>query len=310
MGSPEQRSTERDTGGDRFCCRLGHDLSVLCVTFFLLYGATARSPAAGPGHGAQQSTPVCGFTIVNEYPHDSEAFTQGLVFAGGDLYEGTGIWGRSSLRRVDLETGVVLQSLVLPSRFFGEGITIYGDRIIQLTWQSRVGFVYDRGSFQLVEQFGYATEGWGLTHDGQHLIMSDGTSTLRFLHPQTFEELGHLQVHDQDGPVTRLNELEYIHGAIYANVWLTDRVARVDPLTGEVSAWIDLEGLLRPEDPEQPVDVLNGIAYDATGDRLLVTGKLWPKLFHIQLVCPETTFLFLPLITGEPATGTLDQWQP
>jgi len=304
MRSPEKGWTAFDMYLDRFGRRLVHHLAALCVAFLLLGGAPVRARTAGPGHGAQESTPICGFTIVNEYPHDSEAFTQGLVFADGKLYEGTGLWGRSSLRRVDLDTGVVLQSLSLPSRFFGEGITSYGDRIIQLTWQAGAGFVYDRDSFQLVEQFVYARQGWGLTHDGQRLIMSDGTSTLRFLHPQTFEEVGQLGVYDHGVPVTRLNELEYIHGEIYANVWQTDRVARIDPISGEVRAWIDLEGLLRPEDLERPVDVLNGIAYDSAAGRLLVTGKLWPKLFHIELVCPQTTFLFLPLINYEPTRAT------
>lgn len=294
----------------RLGLRLVHGLSGLCMVFLLLAGVIARASGDGPSRSEQETTPVCGFTIIDEYPHDSEAFTQGLVFADGELYEGTGLWGRSSLRRVDLESGAVLQSLSLPSRFFGEGITVYGDKIIQLTWQSRVGFVYDRESFQLVEQFIYDTQGWGLTYDGQHLIMSDGTATLRFLHPQTFEEVRQLAVYGQDGPVTRLNELEYIHGQIYANVWQTDRVARIDPITGEVRSWIDLEGLLSPEGRDQPADVLNGIAYDAAEDRLLVTGKLWPKLFHIEVVCLEAMSLFLPLISGDAAVGIVHHWPP
>ena len=231
--------------------------------------------------------PVVGYRIVNTYPHDPRAFTQGLVFADGVLYEGTGLRGQSSLKKVDLKTGNILQARQLPARFFGEGITIYGNRVIQLTWRARVGFVYDMQTFQLLDTFNYPTEGWGITHDGRSLIMSDGTSTLYFLDPQTFREVDRLEVHTRDGPVSRLNELEYVQGEIYANVWKTDRIARISPETGEVVGWIDLEGLLRPEDRNSRIDVLNGIAYDVKNDRLFVTGKLWPKLFEIELVVPE-----------------------
>jgi glutamine cyclotransferase len=310
MRTQRDGMTALDRRQGRLGLRLVHGLSGLCMVILILAGVTARSSGGGPSRSEQETTPVCGFTIIDEYPHDSEAFTQGLVFADGELYEGTGLWGRSSLRRVDLESGAVLQSLSLPSRFFGEGITVYGDKIIQLTWQSRVGFVYDRESFQLVEQFIYDTQGWGLTYDGQHLIMSDGTAILRFVHPQTFEEVRQLAAYGQDGPVTRLNELEYIHGQIYANVWQTDRVARIDPISGEVRSWIDLKGLLSLEDRDQPADVLNGIAYDAAEDRLLVTGKLWPKLFHIEVVCLEAVSLFLPLISGDAAVGIVHHWPP
>jgi len=231
--------------------------------------------------------PVVGYRIVNTYPHDPRAFTQGLVFADGVLYEGTGLRGQSSLRKVDLKTGTILQVRQLPVRFFGEGITIYGKRVIQLTWRARVGFVYDRLTFQLLDTFNYSTEGWGITHDGRSLITSDGTSTLYFLDPQTFREVDRLAVHTRDGPVSRLNELEYVQGEIYANVWKTDRIARISPQTGEVVGWIDLEGLLRPEDRNSRIDVLNGIAYDVKNHRLFVTGKLWPKLFEIELVVPK-----------------------
>jgi glutamine cyclotransferase len=226
------------------------------------------------------------YNIVNTYPHDRNAFTQGLVFEDGVLYEGTGRFGHSTLRRVELETGGILQIRELSEQFFGEGITIYGDKIIQLTWQSNVGFVYDKYNFELLQEFNYSTEGWGITHDGTRLIMSDGTSTLHFLDPQTFEEIGQLEVFDNDSPITRLNELEYIQGEIYANVWQTDWVARIAPQTGLVIGWIDLRGLLTAEDRSEPVDVLNGIAYDAEADRLFVTGKLWPKLFEIELISP------------------------
>jgi glutamine cyclotransferase len=231
--------------------------------------------------------PVYSYNIVNTYPHDPDAFTQGLVFHDGVLYEGTGLYGQSSLRRVELETGDILQIRELSDQFFGEGITSYGDRIIQLTWRSNIGFVYDKNSFELLREFDYSTEGWGITYDGTRLIMSDGTSTLHFLDPQTFEEIGQIEVFDSNGPVNRLNELEYVKGEIYANVWQTDWVAQIAPETGRVVGWVDLEGLLGVEDHSEPVDVLNGIAYDAQTDRLFVTGKLWPKLFEIEVISPE-----------------------
>jgi glutamine cyclotransferase len=235
--------------------------------------------------GYQLSIPIPTYTyaIVNTYPHDPEAFTQGLVFDDGTLYEGTGLWGESTLRRVDLETGSVLQRVALASQYFGEGVTILDDRIIQLTWRSNIGFVYDRGSFDLLDTFAYPTEGWGITHDGTHLIMSDGTSTLYFLDPETFEETRRVTVADYNGPVTRLNELEYIRGEVYANVWRTDQIARIDPGTGRVLGWIDLGGLLDPADITSPVDVLNGIAYDVETGRIFVTGKWWPRLFEIEV---------------------------
>jgi glutamine cyclotransferase len=210
-----------------------------------------------------------------------------LVFEDGTLYEGTGLRGRSTLRRVELETGDILQILKLPAQFFGEGVTIYGDKIIQLTWKSHVGFVYDKDSFELLQKFDYPTEGWGITHDGKRFIMSDGTSTLHFLDPVTLEEIGRVEVYENGDPVTRLNELEYVQGEIYANVWQTDRIARISPQTGQVIGWIELTGLLSAKDRSEPVDVLNGIAYDAKNDRLFVTGKLWPRLFEIELIAPE-----------------------
>jgi len=236
---------------------------------------------------ASEPIPVYSYEIVNVYPHDRNAYTQGLVFEDGILYEGTGLRGHSTLRKVALETGAVLQLYALPAQLFGEGVTVFGDKIFQLTWQSNAGFVYDKHSFQLLQQFHYPTEGWGITHDGERLIMSDGTSTLHFLDPETLKEIGRIQVYDSEGPVVRLNELEYVQGEIYANVWQTDRIARIDPHTGQVIAWIELEGLLGPEDLSQPVDVLNGIAYDAQNQRLFVTGKKWPKLFEIELIPTE-----------------------
>jgi len=237
--------------------------------------------------GNSDVIPIYSYSIVNTYPHDPDAFTQGLVFEDGVLYEGTGLYRQSTLRRVELETGAILQIRELPDQFFGEGITIYGNKIIQLTWRSNVGFVYDKSSFELLEEFNYSTEGWGITHDGEYLIMSDGTSTLHLLDPQTFEKTGQLEVFDNDGPVTRLNELEYIQGEIYANVWQTDQIARIAPDTGRVIGWVELGGLLTAEDGSELVDVLNGIAYDTEADRLFVTGKLWPKLFEIELISPD-----------------------
>jgi glutamine cyclotransferase len=231
-------------------------------------------------------TPTYGYRIVNLYPHDPNAFTQGLVFADGFLFEGTGLHGRSSLRKVDLATGTILQYSSLPTRFFGEGVTVYHSKVIQLTWRANLGFVYDKDTFRLIQTFQYPTEGWGITHDGEHLIMSDGTSTLYFLDPATFKKVGLIKVHDQKGPVSDLNELEYVHGLILANVWKTDKIAQISPMSGEVVGWIDLRGLLRPEDGVRPVDVLNGIAYDQVNNRLFVTGKLWPTLFEIELTPP------------------------
>ena len=180
---------------------------------------------------APPGIPVYAYRVVNTYPHDPGAFTQGLVYEEGVLYEGTGLWGQSTLRKGELETGGILQSYSLPDLFFGEGITVWGDRIIQLTWKAGVGFVYDRESLDLLDSFYYATEGWGITHDGTHLIVSDGTATLHIWDPETFEEIGQIQVHDEQGPVVWLNELEYVQGKIYANVWQTDRVAVIEPET-------------------------------------------------------------------------------
>jgi glutamine cyclotransferase len=228
------------------------------------------------------TAPVNRYEVVKVYPHDPQAFTQGLVFSGGVFYEGTGLNGRSGIRKVKLENGEVLQVQALEQRYFGEGIALVGDSIVQLTWQSGVGFVYDKTTFQRTRTFNYRGEGWGLTYDGTRLIMSDGTSTLRFLDPKTLQETGKLQVRDGSRPVEKLNELEVVKDEIFANIWQTDRIARISPKTGIVTGWIDLAGLLDPRDA-RGVDVLNGIAYDPGGDRLFVTGKLWPKLFEIRI---------------------------
>ncbi|MCW4054030.1 MAG: glutaminyl-peptide cyclotransferase [Candidatus Bathyarchaeota archaeon] len=220
------------------------------------------------------------YDVVKVYPHDPNAFTQGLVIENGVLYEGTGLYGKSSLRCMELETGDLIQFYSLPSDLFGEGITLFGNRIYQLTWRSQKGFVYDKHSFDLLREFSYTTEGWGITNDGNQLIMSDGTANLYFMDPETFEIVGKVEVYDH-GPVTNLNELEYINGEVYANIWLTDKIAKIDPHSGQVTGWIDLTGIYTLEKSE--VDVLNGIAYDAEGDRLFVTGKRWSQLFQIKL---------------------------
>ena len=224
------------------------------------------------------------YNIVQTYPHDAKAFTQGLVFEDGFLYESTGFYGRSTLRKVQLQTGAILQMHRLPDELFGEGMTIYDNRIIQLTWKSNLGFVYDKDSFQPMGQFSYPTEGWGITHDGQQLIMSDGTSTLHFLNPETFQETGRIDVRDSDRPVNGLNELEYVKGKIYANVWPTEKIAIIAPQSGRVVGWIRMAGPMIPQDDGRALRVLNGIAYGTTNDRLFVTGKLWPNVFEIELV--------------------------
>jgi glutamine cyclotransferase len=227
--------------------------------------------------------PVFGYTVQRTYPHDPKAFTQGLQFLDGDLYEGTGLNGRSSIRRVKLETGEVLQERAVPKEYFGEGIVVWKSELIELTWRSEVAFVYDKTTFAPTRTFKYAGEGWGLTHDGTSLIMSDGSAELRVLDPATFAERRRIKVTAAGAPVINLNELEFVKGEIFANIWQTDTIARISPATGQVIGWIDLRGLLTAAE-SRGVDVLNGIAYDAARDRLLVTGKLWPKIFEITLV--------------------------
>lgn len=244
---------------------------------------TVAPPTVMPSPTRGTVAPVASYRVIAVYPHDRDAFTQGLVYLDDFLYESTGLYGRATLRKVDLASGRVLQMASLLPEYFGEGIAVWGERIVQLTWREEIGFLYNRTSFAQVDAFHYPGEGWGLTHDGVSLIMSDGTAALRFLDPDTLRETGRLQVHDGGRPVIYLNELEYIRGEVWVNVWPTDRIARIAPATGEVLSWIDLSGLLSPEERRQ-ADVLNGIAYDAEGDRLFVTGKLWPKLFEIEVV--------------------------
>ena len=236
---------------------------------------------------SQAGVPEYTYEVVHSYPHDRTAFTEGLFYLDGFLYESTGIEGASSVRKVRLETGEVVQRHDLPSAYFGEGIIHWKDRLIQLTYKTEVGFVYNLSTFETERRFEYPGEGWAMTQDGKNIFMSDGTAQIRIWDPETLQELRRITVTDQGQPVPNVNELEWVKGEIYANIWETDRIARIDPATGRVVGWIDLAGLLSPNErlagPEG-TDVLNGIAYDAKGNRLFVTGKRWPKLFEIRLV--------------------------
>lgn len=223
--------------------------------------------------------------IVAAYPHDPAAFTQGLAIADGKLYEGTGQYGRSTIRQVDLDTGRVEQSRSLSRRYFGEGITILDGRLYQLTWRAGLGLVYDADSFELLETFRYPGEGWGLANDGGRLVVSDGTAVLRFLEPGTFDEAGRVTVRENGNPLERLNELEVVDGEVWANIWYEDRIVRIDPASGDVLGSIDLSRLY-PRAERASEDVLNGIAYDARAERLFVTGKNWPRLFEIRVTRP------------------------
>ena len=244
-------------------------MTVLSFLFFLL-------PAVAP--------PEYGYRVVKTYPHDRSAYTQGLEYRDGFLYEGTGITGRSSVRKVELSTGRVLQNYDVPQPFFGEGITVLNQQILELTWQTQTGFIYDKSSFKMLRSFNYSGEGWGLTNDGQQLYMSDGTAQIRVWDAATFKEVRRITVTDGTRPITDLNELEFVRGEIFANVWHSDRIARISPANGKVLGWIDLANILPKAEHPDPEAVLNGIAYDAAGDRLFVTGKLWPKIFEIKLI--------------------------
>jgi glutaminyl-peptide cyclotransferase len=240
--------------------------------------------ALTPALASQAAVPVYGFEIVHTYPHDVSAFTEGLFYLNGVLYESTGLEGHSSIRKVRLETGEVLQKLDIPAQYFGEGIVNWRGHLVSLTWKSQVGFVFDLATLKQQRRFHYEGEGWALTRNDKELIMSDGTPELRFLNPDTLQETHRVQVTLEGRPVSNVNELEWIKGEVFANVWQTNQILRIDPGNGHVVGLIDLTGLLKPSDivPGQ-TDVLNGIAYDAKGDRLFVTGKNWPKLFEIRL---------------------------
>lgn len=254
------------------------------VIIALLFAMPAGTISGQPSHGTGRSqTPEYTFKIIRDYPHDPAAFTQGLVYHDGFLYEGTGLNGQSQLRRVRLETGEVLQHMDLPDEYFGEGIAIVKNKVIQLTWRSHIGFVYNLADFKLLRQFSYPGEGWGLTSRDNELFMSDGTADIRVLDATTFKEKRRFTVRDGAAPIDQLNELEFVEGELFANIWQTDRIARISPQTGKVMGWIDLTGLLSPIYRRQDGAVLNGIAYDSTHKRLFVTGKLWPKIFEIEL---------------------------
>jgi glutamine cyclotransferase len=251
---------------------------------------TRQANAGRPPEAAtapSQEIPTYSYKIKNTWPHDKRAYTQGLIFHDGILWESTGQYGASSLRKVELKTGKVIKQITVPRNFFAEGMTVFHNKVFQLTWQEQKGFIYDPATFEKQGEFTYTGEGWGLTHDGQSLIMSDGTNQIRFLDPATLRTTRTISVADRGQPVDQLNELEYIDGEIYANVYMTDRIARIEPKTGKIIGWIDLSGLLAVKDRTGGEDVLNGIAYDEAGKRLFVTGKMWPKLFEIEIVKNE-----------------------
>jgi glutamine cyclotransferase len=264
--------------------------AILVIVAFLLTGAILvaalnlwQTPNEQPSVVKQYT-----YNIIKTYPHDTSAYTEGLVFDNGVLYESTGGYGASSLRRVDLESGNVLQEVLLPSQFYGEGLAVVNDSLVQLTWQENVGFIYDKETLGLLGNFSYSTEGWGLTYDGNRLIMSDGSPNLYFLDATTFQRIGQVNVHDGNMTLTNINELEYINGDVYANIWLQQRIAIINPQTGQVKGYIDLSGLYKSNNPSNnPDNVLNGIAYDAQSDRLFVTGKDWPNLYQIKIT-PKT----------------------
>jgi glutamine cyclotransferase len=267
-------------------------LLLLTLTSFSAPGCDGGAPsAANGGAAAANKTPgatpeqvaLYGYEVVNTYPHDPKAFTQGLVFNNGELLESTGQYGESTLRRVELKTGKVLKQVKMDEQFFGEGLALLNGKLYQLTWQNKRGFIYDPETFEKTGEFTYTGEGWGLTRDADSLILSDGTSQLRFIDPADYRVKRAINVTDRGRPVLSLNELEYVKGEIYANVWHRNAIARVDPQTGRVKGWIDLTGLLKPGEVSDEEAVLNGIAYDEAGDRLFVTGKLWPKLFEVRL---------------------------
>jgi len=249
----------------------------------LLKAAFILCAAAGAA-AVWAAIPTYGVEVIHTYPHDPTAYTEGLFYLDGYLYESTGLEQHSSIRKVKLETGAVLQKLDISPQYFGEGIVNWHDRLISLTWKSHIGFIFDLATFRQQGQFRYEGEGWALTQDGQQILMSDGTPQIRFINPQTLKETGRITVTLDGKPVRNVNELEWVKGEIYANVWQTDWILRIDPHDGHVVGLINLAGLLRPSDRiPGHTDVLNGIAYDAKGDRLFVTGKNWPKLFEIRL---------------------------
>ena len=270
-------------------------ITLALLTWFLLAAGTGScapgvSPTSAPklreavARSFAKPLATYTYTIVNRWPHDSTAFTEGLIFINGSIYESNGLNGSSDLRIFDLNTGSIKAKVVLGAEYFAEGMTILNGKVFQLTWSNNKGFIYDPNSLAALGEFAYQGEGWGLTNDGRSLIMSNGSNEITFLDPETFKIQKVIQVYDQGAPLHRINELEYIKGKIYANIWYTDKIAQINPASGEILGWIDLTGL-RPEEAQQNNEaVLNGIAYDPITDRLFVTGKLWPTLFEIKLV--------------------------
>ncbi|MDX1931707.1 MAG: glutaminyl-peptide cyclotransferase [Capsulimonadales bacterium] len=250
---------------------------------------SGATPSASPSP-ASSSTPLVAppafytFRVVKSYPHDVNAYTQGLIVRDGTFYESTGLVGKSSLRHVEIETGKVLKKVAVDRPYFGEGLNEMGGKLYQLTWQHEIGFIYDKKTFERIGEFRYEGEGWGLTDDGTHLILTDGTNNIRFLDPKSFAVKRTISVFDGLTPLKNLNEVEYINGEIFANIYQTNSIVRIDPKDGAILGWIDLTGLLPESDRTDQTNVLNGIAYDASKKRLFVTGKLWPKVFEIELV--------------------------
>jgi glutamine cyclotransferase len=250
-------------------------LSILVAPALALFAFPARP---------DQRTPRFSFRVVKAFPHDPTAFTQGIVFADGIFYESTGLRGHSTLRKVTPETGAVIQQVRVEDRYFAEGLALVGDELLQLTWEENEGLVYDKATLRRLRTFSYPTEGWGMAFEGKSLVMSDGSSRLFFLDPKTQRPVRSIQVLEGGHPVERLNELEFVRGELWANVWQTDRIVKINHRTGQVTGWIDLEGLLRPDARGPEGDVLNGIAWDRAGDRIFVTGKKWPWVFQIEVV--------------------------
>jgi glutaminyl-peptide cyclotransferase len=244
--------------------------------------------AAILGAGSAIAAPVAGYKVVATYPHSTESYTEGFFYLDGLFYEGTGLQGHSAVMAIQPQTGKTIQQLDLPSKYFGEGIVNWGSNLYEWTWQSHICFVYDRFSLRPVKQFTYTGEGWGMTRTAKEIITSDGTATLRFRDPGTFKETRHIVVKEGAKTINRLNELEYIKGEIYANIWHEDRIARISPQDGHVIGWIDLSGLLPASQKINEESVLNGIAYDAQHDRIFVTGKQWPTIFEIKIVNPAS----------------------
>ena len=263
--------------------RMKGTLSRFAVLFLLIASHPSLVGQASPRRVSANAPPEYTFVLVRVFPHDTDAYTQGFAYRDGFLYEGTGRNGRSSLRKVRLETGEVIQQVDLGPEFFGEGITLIKDKVLQLTWKSGVGFVYDLNSFRLLRKFSYSGEGWGLATNDREIFMSDGTSEIRVLDTETFQEKRRLRVREGLTPVDQLNELEFVEGQIFANVWHSNRIARISPQTGDVIGWIDLTGILSSVYRLDSEAVLNGIAYDSTKKRLFVTGKLWPSVYEIRL---------------------------